>query len=708
MRNQLEPSENEDWKILPEGNIFGDIDDDEFMADINGEPKGVFKRFQYLSTPFSITGDDEMMDELLESAERNATDFSHEISENGEASQHIVDVHARMMDNPAFSKELMDTLLRDVYVDDNIIAGIDAGDSLEANLGKVVAGWKHLSDFYSIEGLVGGDAEGINPFLEDEGSMVAGGLDSLETKLPAMREELSEDEWQETLLKVSSLVGRDYEQIDHGVDVLEHIHGVMDYDTDDIQIAVDTLDELNRERFDTNSEFGKFYNTFIRFHNWMPLKVTEDGAEGDAYDSICAPTDEALEMVDGELYESLSEIGDATSPKGLALAWIVDDQIEVDGETLGDPAVLADKSKEFERKIDQALDDRRGDFEKMDYDDPSMYPGMVGGKWKGLKLLDDAKEAFDLDYMMPDAEVVTSIGIENLFEEQGIDQLIYEDVFSMDEDRRQDIIDEIDSLDFEELTDGHEDNMIARSSMYGEDGASNFAGTYESFATSEELDADEAVREVVKSYFSEKAVNAREDKGMTHSGGISVIMQDMVPSDRGGVIHLTDEGYSISEAGDPEKAVEGEGGRKESDSLSEVLEGTAAESLEQDLERLQSVFGDIDLEYVHDGDDIYLTQMRPKHRVVEDSRELEEAQRYEIESFEEMYETDLNDGKYIVRLDFLGRENIMDREKEIEDFIRENRESISAVEGHMPPPAHIPNNIEGHFRIPYTQVEGEI
>lgn len=672
--------------------------------EVEGSEAGVFKRFEYPTMPFSVTGENELLEEVFEAAEQEGTSFGRELDKNEEARELVEEVYERMEENPAFSKELMDNLLADIYVDDNALAEMEVEDELGPKLGKFVAGWKHLADFYGIEGLVGGDAEEINPFLEDEGAMVAGGLDSLETVLPSMREHLSEEDWKETLVKISSLVERDYEQIDHGVDVLEHIHGMGDYDEEMIQDSRDTVDELVETRFENNSEFGKFYNTFIRFHNWMPLNITSDGPEGDAYDSICAPASEALEMIDGPIHESLSEIGDATSPKGLALAWLVQDQVEADGEVLGDREVLKQETREFEQRIEEELPGQRKDFEVFSYEDPAMYPGLVGGKWKGLKLLEDAREAFEMDYEMPDAEVVTSVGIRNLFEEERVDDLLKEDIFSMDENRREEVLNRIDSLDVERFTGNAPEDTIVRSSMYGEDGASNFAGTYESFRA--DGDVDEAFKNVVKSYFSKKAVQAREDKGLTHRGGIGVIIQENVEAEYGGVLHLTDEGYSISEAGDPEEAVEGNGQMETAGSIESLLEGTSVSEMSDDIEHLHSLFGDIDVEYVHDGEDVYLTQMRPKHEVSRDSREIDAADRYVLDSFDDMYDTEMENGdQYVVRMNFLGRENIMDKERDIEEFLRENQENIAAVEGRMPPPAHIPNNIEGHFRIPYRQIE---
>lgn len=693
-------------RVLPEGEFFGDREDDEFTVNVDGEEVGTFKRFEYYSMPFSVTGEEELLEEVMQEAEENATSFAEELEQNEEARELVEDFYERMRENPGLSREMMDSLLADVYVDDNVIAEMEEDPEIEDRLGKFTAGWKHLSDFYGIEGLVGGDGEELNPFLDGEdASMVAGGLDSLETVLPALREEMDEEEWRRTSLKLSSVVERDFRHVDHAVDVLDIIHDSGEYDDEFLESSAETIDDLATARFDSNAEFGKFYNTFIRFHNWMPLNIRDGGPEGDQYDSICAPAKDAMSEIEGsELHEDLSRIGDATSPKGLALSWLLDEGVEVDAD-LGDRERFQQSVRDWEQRIADGLEDGREDYAELDLDDPAMYSGLVGGKWKGLKLLEDAREALDLGYEVPDGKVVSSVGVGQMLEDVGAMELIEEDVFEMDEDRRQEIVERIDRIDVSEYVDGIGEDLIVRSSMYGEDGASNFAGTYESFHA--DGDPGEAVRQVVKSYFSPKAVDAREDVGMTHAGNIGVILQEVVEPETGGVVHLTGDGYSISRAGDAEKAVEGQGDMRESEELEQLLSGTAMEGLEEDLRELHETFGDIDLEYVSDGEDVYMTQMRPKYEAVDGERpEFDSMETVRLDSFEDMYDAELNgDEPYVVRMEFLGRDNVMDRTREIEEFLRENQESIAGVEGHMPPPAHIPNNIEGHFRIPYREVE---
>lgn len=693
-------------RVLPEGNLFGTVEDDEFNISINGGESGVFKRFQYPKALFSATNNQKLFEQVLEESEQSGNSFNNQMGQNEEVKQLLSNVSTRMRNNPMFSKEIMDNLLAQVYVDDNIIADISTEDNLESKMAKFTAGWKHISDFYAIEGLVGGDAEHINPFLDDENSSrTAGALDSLETVLPALRNTLSDEEWARTKLQLSSVVEREASQIEHATNVLNHIHGKKEYDQEFLQRSRQRVDELAHNSFESNVDLGKFYNTFIRFHNWMPLNIKDDGPEGDQYDSICAPAKEGLEYIqDLSVHDSLNEIGDATSPKGLALSWLIDEELEVDGEKIGDREKFAEEEQRFQKEISEMTGQKRSEYSEITFEDPAMYSGLTGGKWKGLKLLQDTKEQFDLDYEVPDGRVITSIGIDMILEDAGIAEILEDNQFTMDERTRQEVVQVVDEVDVSQYFD-LEEGSIMRSSMYGEDGGSNFAGTYESFLSEE--NPESAFKNVIKSYFSEKAVKAREDKGLTHEGGISVIVQEAVTPEEGGVLHLAGEEYNLSTAENPEKAVEGLGDNRTSSQISELVEGTALEGIESELRELHETFGDIDLEYVANGDEVYLTQMRPKYSVAESlDQDLSDYERISLDAFDEIHSTDLNgSNEYVVEMSFLGRENVMDRVDELNNFIRENEDKIAGIEGEMPRVAHIPNNIESHYGIPYKKAE---
>ena len=93
--------------------------------------------------------------------------------------------------------------------------------------------------------------------------------------------------------------------------------------------------------------------------------------------------------------------------------------------------------------------------------------------------------------------------------------------------------------------------------------------------------------------------------------------------------------------------------------------------------------------------------MRPKYVPDKSLREdITKYDKFTVENVDDLSETELNQ-KYVVKMNFLEDENIMDRAGDIMDFIRNNKKYIVAVEGTMPSVAHIPNRIEGHFMVPY-------
>ena len=687
-------------RMLPEGNIFGSSDSDEFVLDYADKRLGIFKRFEYDSLPFTILGSSDKFYELLKRAERKGTSFKDELSIDDGAKEIVSSVYSRMSSSPNFSKQALDHVLSRVYIDDNILSKLPSKNDFESEVSKVVFGWKHLADFYCVEGLVGGQGEN-NPFVEDDkSSLIAGFLDSLETALPQIKEKVDDKAWKKISLKLSSIIGRDYKQIDHAADVLKHVFGLNGGISDDaLNKSVSSLNELMRSSFETNTDHGKLYNTLIRFHNWLPQKLKSNGLSGDTYDSLCVPTNNALSMLDSfsEVSKSLAKISDATSPKGLALATLVDE-----GE-VGDKSKLFSKLNDLELELSHINRDRREFFE-FTLSDSAFYTSLTGGKWKGIKLLHDAKEALGLNYEVPKGYAVASTNLECLFKNNGIEAILNEDVFSLGDDRRAKINNILDNTNFEGLLSRENlgllgDSVIIRSSMYGEDGASNFSGTYESAACTKE-NINDAIRVVVKSYFSEEAIASREDLGLAHIPGISYIVQEKIEG-RGGVIHLMNGSYGVSFADTPEDAVQGNGNYKSGRTIEAAVKNSELKKIIPDLKELHSTFGDSDIEFVIDKDEnIYLTQLRPKYEVPELINRDISAERINIEAIDDLSNTKL-DKKYVVNLSFLGTSNIMNREKDIMSFIRKNKDYIVAISGSMPSVAHIPNKIEGHFKIPY-------
>lgn len=718
MEGKMRKTSESNCRLLPDGNIFGSKKEDEFHLSYDESNQGVFKRFEYLSLPFSITGNDIVFQELLSKAEKSGTSFQEELEKNPQAKKIVSLVLQQMETSPAFSRQTLDHLLSEVYLNDNAIVGVNnhqnssgGGDELDLSLARIIFSWKKLADFYCIEGLVGGDGKN-NPFNNtEEASFVAGGLDSLERILPVLKDSLDSKTWKKVCLQLSSVVGRTYKQVDSAVDVLGSIYDTKGlFSEADLYSSLDLINNLKQTTLETNREVGRFYNSLIRFANWLPLALRRDGLEGSAYDSICEPAKRSLEILqdDEEIIHSLVGIVDATSPKGLALVALADDG------KLSDKTRIKEELQELEKKMDFLLDQERKKMVPITLEDPVFYSGLVGGKWKGIKLLHDAKEAFNLNYKIPAGGVIPAFEVTSWLEENGITEILNEDIFSLSEERREEITRRIDSglkglsnyFLFQMLGRNSlpplEGSFVVRSSMYGEDGVSNFSGTYESFFCEAE-GLSGAVENVIKSYFHPEAIRSREDVGLAHVPGISLIIQEKIAG-KGGVIYLTEGEYSLSLAVNPEEAVLGNGNHKSAESIRDLVCGTPLQKLEGDLEKLHGVFGDSDIEYVVDENaDVYLTQLRPKYKVSQKLDREIEADRLIVSSLNHLPELHL-DEESIVQMSFLGRENINDKEDVIMDFIRNNRRYILAVEGSMPPVAHIPNKIEGHFRIPYLHL----
>jgi hypothetical protein len=709
-------------RILPDGDLFGNKSEDEFIAELNGERFGVFKRFEYLSIPFSIVGREDVFYRVLKRARENSSSFKEELKKDAEASNLAKKVLDTMSQKPEFSKQVVDTLLSRVYVHDNLIARMYAGKEsfFEDNIARIVVAWNKLADFYNIEGFVGGNGEN-NPF-EANGrghSVLAGGLDSLEARLPQAFKRIENDfEKKKMLLQLSSIVGRSYKQIEHAINVLDIVSKdkQIELNKDEVNECKELVDILSKAVFSKNIEHGKFFNTIIRFHNWMPLALKKSDPIGDAYDSICVPSKKAFgELTElPKIKESLSKITDATSPKGLGIATLVDE-----GKIPG-KEIIAKRINSLENEVNKFINNEIRDFFFLNLKDNLFYSSITGGKWRGLKLLSDAKEALGLKYNIPEGFVMTSFATQELLKNVGADKIIYRNALAfsladalavqnkiMGSDS---IIDSISGLESEinSLFESSDDEIVVRSSMYGEDGNSNFSGTYESkVARNNKQEVENAIKAVVSSYFSKEAISSRNDVNLAHIPGIGVIFQRKIAG-KGGVIHITNQSASISYAKNPEEAVQGNGVGYSAQNIDELLENhkTELSELKEELKKLHQLFGDIDLEFVVDKkNDVYLTQMRTKYTIPQaDIPDTKKLDKLKIKKLDELLGLKL-DRSLIVEMDFLGKENLADKESLIMDFIRNNKQYIKAVAGYMPQVAHIPNKIEGHFRIPYIKKE---
>lgn len=709
-------------RLLPDGNVFGSAEGDEFNIRIGGKNEGVFKRFETLSVPFTFTGRADLHSKLFEEAQRNGSSFAQELETNKKATGLAQEILSVMEMNPVVSKQLLDRSLAEAYIKDNILSGLFTKPApFEMEIARIVTAWKHNADFYTLEGLLGGiegnvgGAGSSNPFENKNGdhSLSAGIIDASEDKLPGICASLSDFDRNKLLLQLSSIIGRDYKHMGHGIKVLEVVKGESSLvvSGEEVETITKGIEELGRLSFDKNIELGKLYNTIIRFHNWLPLALKQDGPEGDTYDGICLPSKRAIAKVsDEEIAEQLATITDATSPRGLGSA------LAVDFGLCGDKARAIRDHLELEENVVDDIESGKRNFYTLDLDDHAFYAFHVGGKWRGLKLLSDARKVFGLSYQVPQGFVITSTAIGALLEQCKVLDELYKDIFTLDAKRRgkierlilkSDIFSVIPELK-ERIEELGTDNLIFRSSMYGEDGSSNQAGTYKS-AFCDNCNWNQAITEVIGSYFTEEAISSRTDVGLSHSPGIAVIVQKAVKG-MGGVIQILEVGARVTYATNAQDAVEGKGNEIRAETLAELLalpQNAALKPYGRDFQTLYETFGNIDVEFVIGANELYLIQMRPKPPLKMPSKaDLECLETVKIETIDALKTTRLTE-ECIVIMEFLGRENLMDQDSRIMDFVRANRHNVKMVKGYMSSLAHIPNKIEGHFGLPYVRIEKE-
>lgn len=697
--------------LLPSGEIFGTDSDDEFSVVIDGVRKGIFKRFEYLSLPFSITGNRELFEELLNRAQINGTSFSQELQLDQRAREVVERTFSRMEASPAFSGQALELILPQIYIRDQLLTrGLPRELNFEESLARVIFAWKELTDFYCIEGLVGGQGKD-NP-LNHNGrphSLRAGTLDSLEQSLPSLFENLAPLEKNKALLQLSSVIERDYHDLNRAISVLQSIHGIHPLRSEEREGLV-RLEELSRESLETNIDQGKFINSVIRFHNWLPLSIKEGELRNrSVYDSICLPSKRALELAPPEIADLLSGIKDATSPKGIALARLVQED-----RLSGKERVFSELQRLSSPLHREGLDEGLKDYFTLSFDDHAFYTGMVGGKWKGLKLLHDAKQLFNFSYKLAPGFSVTSVAVNYALEREGILSEIISEETSLTPTKVEGILQRISALDLRKMWPeifscafSLGDHLMVRSSMYGEDGRVNFAGTYDSVSCNQQS-LEPALKKVMASFFSFGAIKAREEAGLAHLPGISMVVQKHLEG-TGGVLHLTEQEVAVSYAHSGEEAVGGNGNYLTAGSLSELITNESPLfPIKEELQTLQEVFGSIDVEFICCGGKVYLTQMRSKYVPTEKYQlDRNACDLTTIGSLEEMSSVRL-DSPSVVHLGFLQETlDINQRREEIFDFIRRNREYILGIEGDMPAVAHLPNNIEGNFGIPYFMIGGK-
>ncbi len=702
---------------MPLVGLFGTDSDDEFSISYNGKRLGVFKVFEFPS--LLISRSSSQAKAIIEKAIANNTAFANALEGTQELSE-LKSALSVLVEKPNYSLQLFRDRLSKAFMIDTSLADIFkgiSGSGLEFELAKFIYAWNKLEDFYCIEGLVGGTGA-YNPFGKVNGSVQSDdNIDTIDDLLPFAYANASETERKAMLLQLASIAEREPADIGSAIDVLGQINKgkYTQADSELIGEAKEKIAGMVNTRHDTAKSVARFINSVLRFNNWLPQL---DGA-GSMYDSVCKPASSALEIVKQQgrldIADMVSQIKDATSPKGVALVRLV-----LMGE-IGDPNRLASELDRIgsiaDKELDRVLLDK---FSVIDASSKVFYESLTGGKWKGIKQLAMFKELFGSKFEIPAGFVVSSLAIRDILEKEGIMDIIERNKFKFSDSDRQEVLRILDRVDFAKHLEGRlasrlepmQNSLIARSSMDFEDGRWTFSGTYDSVSASKS-EICKAIGKVVKSWFSAEAVKDRELIGMAHIPNIAVIVQEKIDCDYAGVINIVGGRVSISVAKTPDEAVGGMGSAHSSNSIAEAMSHLGLARFAPDFEQLHKVFGDIDIEFGVKGDRLYVFQARPKisakePQSVSSKENGKDIPTVVVNSIEELGELKL-ERLSKVRLAFLdGHENVMDRSSAIMEFIRNNASNIYWVEASMPAVAHIPNKIEGFFGIRYKQISGEM
>lgn len=549
----------------------------------------------------------------------------------------------------SFEKNLgfnLENLLTDSLLMDRAIAlkWKESGKigSMEEGAARFIAAWESMLPFYSIEGFVGS--------FGGKGSSESGILDLVEDLLPGI--DTRTEKGKQIALCLASVVGRDFSDIEHAAEALKHIKGEKKFDEDWV---LDLAKDLRNTEVKTNGEVTSFFNTIIRFHNWMGLRLKADDSLGDTFDSVCVPANTIATMLGNP---DVMGIRDATSPKGIAAIRFME---ENDDE--GFAGRVISKAKELRNKLLEEKTRSLEDFAVIEPEDPFFPHSLVGGKAQGLKSLKEAVEVMGLNLNVPRFVVVSRIGLEK-------PELLSRKLGERD-------------LGWV---------GIARSSAIGEDSHSNFAGVFESVEVNANTNVVSAIESVVRSFTGKEARLAKQQACIPEDALGGVVLQERVEG-KGIVLFIRSmNSATLSFADTPSDAVNGKG-QEFTGPLDSILKKAGLDGTKDDLIKLFDTFGPIDLELVQN-ERVHAVQMR---RIAKASSTPEfpvQANRIEVSSITDL--PPLLSEKKVIRVN----EMLSPRREETLDFVLNNKKNIAGVESPDNETSHIVNFIRS-LGIPF-------
>ena len=564
-------------------NVFGNDETDEFtVLRENGETNGIFKTWAVPVVPFF---EGEMQENLALYLEQRPESFWEDMP--GDLKACASEWYEKTKDNPNYLRQTLERWRTFSETQDRKLIEIFSQRELPTEKEERIAElyWRlkiafgYAAPFYHLEAMIADSEQTpFNPIptMKNGVKNVGGSLDVIGITLPStfsteviassdgwnglnwqkiqeMTSDLDEQKMS-IALRISRVTGTSLEDIIFAANVLERMpvsvggkKGDLSQ-TEAIKITEETLDQIKTK--DSIVKVAGDMNALIRFLNWFPLIKSEENfslGTGWRYAAVCDTTNALLnELSDGTSFlEGFSDIFvdsllpqirqlDATSAKGRF-------QIQLIEEGKLSPEIydlIQKRGSEIVERTSVGLVNLKVEEAVVDLNETRPRV-LVGGKAAGLS---EAVKIFGKENTLPGLTITTEWINEVLFQDEEIKTLIsiFENTSNIGEKfiLAREIRDRIHNLRFVDLISIPTHNRYAiRSSSYDEDTTNNgtAAGVYESVIDVEATGVEAAVKTVVASFFSEKAISFRTLHGFSDKPSMAVVISPLIEG-KGGVI----------------------------------------------------------------------------------------------------------------------------------------------------------------------------
>lgn len=662
--------------LVAKVSVFGGDAEDEFgVVRENGWREGIFKTWAVPVIPFLEGGMTEYLAESLSRGEGD--DFWDMVGSRGvEVTKDWVET---MRANPLKFWTSLEKWRALTEQGDRRLAKIfserdlpnDRSERIAELVWRLRVAFGMAAPFYHLEALVGGGKNWFNPVGEDGENGEGGAFDLIGMALPsALYEKVAAEKlnwnglnWSKikTMVEAGSLddpevllafqiarkAGVSIEDVIFAANVVEFIPIRVAGKKDDM-VKGDAMamvtDALKRaDLASSTSAVARNTNAMIRFLNWFPLNHREENFSECLdwrYAAVCDTASQLVgEFAKGGLFEPefdrifVAELAnqvknvDATSAKGRFILSLIDEGHLSDRVA----RAIERRREEFLSEVSSALVSLTHDDAVRELREPAVR-AIVGGKAAGLR---EAGIVFGEDAVVPGVVVTSEFISEWLRENEEIRKLMLEiqqqDVVETKVKLAERLRQLIEVRGFprwfeDRIIDGEDDwdTWAVRSSSFDEDTMNNgaAAGIYQSCLDVEKGGLCNAVRKVVASFFSEKAISYRQIHGLSDDPLMAVVIQPFIEGS-GGVVFSGGNGrdFEVVVGESPEAIVSATGGNFDSVKRSgektsshfgaRIIDVGMAERIgNMAIQAEVATGGNVDIEFVTNAKGLWILQMR--------------------------------------------------------------------------------------------------